>query len=389
MQSEQFTIICMFYLIACALHDTKPDENKLDGLKINELYNLARKHSLAAMVYMALDGTDILKQADPELKKQWKESKEKAIRKNILLDVEREQIFDELEKRHIWYMPLKGSVLKKLYPKDGMREMADNDILYDGEYQKDVKKIFTERGYKTVSYAIGNHDVYEKEPLYNYEMHTALFSYGFTPKQAAFFDRIQDKLIADGDSAYGRHLSNEDLYIYITAHAYKHYSDAGTGFRILVDLYVMNKCFGKTMDRKYVSEQLNVMEMSSFEESSRTLAEHLFDVPEPVDLLKLQKNEMEIMMQCCDSGAFGTFEGFVNSHIKKYNDEGTAITGRTRLKYYIRRLFPGREWFKTPYSFFYRYPVFIPFFWIYRIFRTVLHRRKQVGNEINALRKMK
>ncbi len=35
----------------------------------------------------------------------------------------------------IWYMPLKGAILHTLYPVSGMREMADNDVLYDSTRQ--------------------------------------------------------------------------------------------------------------------------------------------------------------------------------------------------------------------------------------------------------------
>ena len=38
-------------------------------------------------------------------------------------------------------MPLKGSVIKDLYPRMGMRQMSDNDILFDAERTKDVRTI--------------------------------------------------------------------------------------------------------------------------------------------------------------------------------------------------------------------------------------------------------
>ena len=53
------------------------------------------------------------------------------MRKALLFDAERKGILDFMEQRGIWYLPLKGVVLKDYYPAVGMRQMSDNDILYD------------------------------------------------------------------------------------------------------------------------------------------------------------------------------------------------------------------------------------------------------------------
>ena len=69
----------------------------------------------------------------------------KAVRKNVILDVERTAIFEEFERKGIWYMPLKGSILKELYPENGMREMADNDVLYDAKNNEKLCRLCSVR----------------------------------------------------------------------------------------------------------------------------------------------------------------------------------------------------------------------------------------------------
>ena len=64
----------------------------------------------------------------------------------MLLDAERHRLEKNLTEHGIWYMPLKGSILKDWYPKFGMREMADNDILFDASKRKEVKAIFSGPG---------------------------------------------------------------------------------------------------------------------------------------------------------------------------------------------------------------------------------------------------
>ncbi|MGN1113425.1 MAG: nucleotidyltransferase family protein, partial [Acutalibacteraceae bacterium] len=113
----------MLYLAACALNGKAPDRQRTAEMNLPSLYRLAKRHSMSAIIYMALDSANAFG-ADSELKKLWRESKDKAIRKSVLLDAELSQLGKLLAENKIWYMPLKGSVLKHYYPKLGMREMS-------------------------------------------------------------------------------------------------------------------------------------------------------------------------------------------------------------------------------------------------------------------------
>ena len=72
-------------------------------------------------------------------------------------------------------MPLKGVILKELYPKIGMRQMSDNDILFDETYRKDVVRFMKNKGYHLKSGINAHCDEWVKEPVYNFEMHLNLF----------------------------------------------------------------------------------------------------------------------------------------------------------------------------------------------------------------------
>ena len=385
MRTEYAEISILFYLIACALHDEKPDENILYGVNLDNLFTLSKRHSLSPVVYMAVQNTEAFHHANQTTTKQWKELKEKAIRKSIMLDAERQQILAELEKNHIWYMPLKGSVLKYLYPKEGMREMSDNDILFDAKYQKKVRSLFELRGYDVISYGKYNEDVYQKRPVYNFEMHTSLFPDLSYPQFALFDKAVQDRMVTDVDTVYGRHLNNEDSYIYLIAHTYKHHSASGTGLRSLVDLYLMHKNYGESLDWKYVMQYLHQMGIDAFEEKCLNLAKHLLDKPEPVDILSLPIDEKDLLMTLCLSGTYGTIENQIKNNFNIYCDEKEASGEEARIIYYFRRLFPNRNWCKMRYPFFYRYPVLLPFLWIYRVFKVLVFERKKVQYEINVV----
>ena len=118
----------------------------------------------------------------------------------------------------------------------GMREMTDNDILCDPEKMDDIKLIMEELGYECASFGECNHDIYSKPPCLEFEMHRSLFLRTEMPLCADYFDDVKNKLIAAGKYEY--RFTDEDFYIYILAHEYKHFSHRGTGMRSLMDVYV-------------------------------------------------------------------------------------------------------------------------------------------------------
>lgn len=113
----------LMYLIRCILNKKTPAKEKLDKMDLSGVFKVAKGHSLTAIAAYALESAGIYD-------KDFEEEKNKAIRKTIILDAERENVLAELEKACIWYMPLKGILIKDLYPQIGMRQMADNDILF-------------------------------------------------------------------------------------------------------------------------------------------------------------------------------------------------------------------------------------------------------------------
>ena len=149
----------MLYLSACAVNGIVPDTGRIAHMNLEKLFQICQFHSFTAIVCMSLESVGIAN-------KKFIEAKSKAIRKNILLDTEREKIFEFLEQNKIWYMPLKGVILKELYPKIGMRQMSDNDILFDETYRKDIVRFMKNKGYHLKSGINAHCDEWVKEPVY-------------------------------------------------------------------------------------------------------------------------------------------------------------------------------------------------------------------------------
>ena len=376
----------LLYLMACALQGVSAREEVLADADLKQLLIMARKHSVASMVCMALEKTAIFANADEATKKQWIDAKNKAIRKNMLLDAERKTILHELETQGIWYMPLKGSILKDWYPKPGMREMADNDILFDASKRKEVKAIFQGRGYTVKEYNKSNHDEYEKPPIYNFEMHVELYHKIYDTFNEKYAD-VKQRLIPDAEVPYRFHFTPEDFYAFVIAHAYKHYSSSGTGIRTLADIYIMNQKLGGTMNWEYVDSELRGLGIFSYECESRELAQKLFGIAELPTKANLSEAEQQMLAYYLGASTYGTIENRTLNQMQKLQPDGGAITAHTKRKYLLSRIFPGREWCEAYAPTVYKYPVLLPFFWVWRLAVKGVKRRDIAKQELEAIKR--
>lgn len=362
----------MLYLSACAVNGIRPDTERVSAIDLEKLFQMCQFHSLTATVCTALESAGI---SD----KKFIEAKSKAIRKNILLDAEREKIFDFLKHNKIWYMPLKGVILKELYPKIGMRQMADNDILYDKSYQKKVFEFMKNCGYTAESVGISHHDSYLKPPIYNFEMHTELFPKANNEKFYSYYSEIKKRLVRDNKNKYIVHFTDEDFYIYMTAHEHKHYDNSGTGLRSLLDCFVFVKEKGKSLDWDYITEQTGILGITDFEQKSRKLSTKIFTNP---DCKLLSDDEIEMLEFYLFSGTYGTMKNAVNKRFKVFTEQ----TGSTsKFGYILHRIFPPMEHYRKYFPFFYQHKILLPIGWVFRMVRGVTVQRKHIKNELHFL----
>lgn len=350
---------------------------------MEKLYILAEKHMLSALVCTGLEETGLLQKASPEIMKKWKEAQNKAIRKNMLLDAEREQVFKEMDAAGIWHLPLKGSVLKSLYPKPWMRQMSDNDILFDPEYQSEVKDIMVKRGYLAKSYGEENHDVYIKEPIYNFEMHTSLFGEDHKKVWQDYYTDVKSRLIPVGNGTQEYRFSDDDFYIYLTVHAFHHYEDRGTGLRTLVDSYVYIWKKSMHLDWDYIRYECEKLGIDQFERGSRMLALKLW---EPHREQNLTEEERQMFSYMTGAGIYGTQENRKVNQLKKMGNG--SVTGKTKMQYFFRRLFPDREWFVRYKPVCARHPWIIPFYRIFRVFYGVTFGFRKMRKEVQVIQKV-
>ncbi len=130
----------VIYMCTCTVNGESPDKERIDSLNLEHLYKAANKHNLSAIVGYSLESAGVFDNS-------FIQAKAKAIRKVAAMEIDKEMLFERFEQEKIWYLPLKGTVIKDLYPSIGLRQMADFDILFDRKYQEKVRDIFLELGF--------------------------------------------------------------------------------------------------------------------------------------------------------------------------------------------------------------------------------------------------
>lgn len=381
----------ILHLLNCAIHGRKP-EKLPDELNFDDLYKMSRFHSIASMIAAALESGGLMSDEYMTEKqiKQWHSVQSNALRRSVLFDTEREKIMNYMEDQGIWHMPLKGSMLKDMYPATGMREMADNDILFDQTYREQLKDYMLTQGYVSEHFGKSNHDVYKKSPIYNFEFHVALFSSSVYSKWAEYYADVKEQLKKDEGYGSRYHFTDEDFYVYMTLHAFKHYNNSGTGLRSLVDAYVYLSKKGKQMDWSYIEGELKKLDIDIFEKRFRVLARKVFgEAAASLYGFELSEEELEMLSYLMGAGTYGTIYNSTRKKVAAMQAEGKPITGWTKVKYCTKRLFPGLDFMKMYAPFCYEHRWSIPFFWIYRILRIPFKNMKSVQAEIRALKKVK
>ena len=328
----------LLHLFACSLNGELPHEIP-DDCSWEAVFGLASQNGIQGLLWEAVKRLDTV---PDELRTAWEGVANAILIRNVQLDADRAEIVKRLSERGVSYLVLKGAALLPLYPSPSMRTMSDNDVLFgfvepddNGGYRvrgssederaasldeagRIVRNVMRDMGYTVLEHGGDVCDIqFSKAPYYRYEMHFALmerhrpyYFYFENPWRRA----VPVEIEAPGAGREFR-FSDEDQYVYMIAHAYKHESMGGEGARILADIAVVLRAAGDGFDVSYVEEELSRMGLSDFERSLRELTLALLDGD---DLnIHLEGTAMQLVAR-----GQGSVERFVKAKIAEERKSG-------------------------------------------------------------------
>lgn len=278
---------------------------------------------------------------------------------------EKKILLETFEKNKIDCIPLKGCVTKEMYPMTELRTMGDLDILYKIEQTNTLRKVMKELGYEYQGEA-SKHDHYKKSGIV-VEMHKELLPVDSIAY--SYFEEIWIRAKKEEGKSYIWSMTLEDHYIFSLCHLLEHFIRGGIGIRMVLDIYILSHQAG--LNKEYILKQLQMMGLDKFEEKIRNLAEIWFG-EDKEENKKQKENYAELAEYIIDGGTFGKAENEKQNNTLRY---------RSCFEYLIKQTFPSYKVMKSVFSWL-NTPLLLPVAWIYRFWKVLTERRKNISIQL-------
>ena len=254
--------------------------------------------------------------------------------------------YQAMEEQKIPYMPVKGAVMKAMYPAPEMRNMGDADILIHPEHKAQIAAIMEKLGYEFCS---------ESDHEWNWfcgdlkmELHKRLVSSDEKTYYGYFGDGWKWAKLQEG-CRYT--MSQEDAFIFEFSHFTRHYCKGGIGLRHMIDLWVhLDKA--ENMDMTYIRAAMAQMRLGKFFENVLQTLQAWFHGGES--------------NSCTDYITEFVFGGGTVSHNCEIA-ESAAVSGNEgngKAKIFLRRVFPAKKHIEWNYPQYSKLP--LPVAWVAR-----------------------
>lgn len=278
------------------------------------------------------------------------------------------------EENGIDYLPLKGCLMKHLYPKPELRYMGDADILIRTEQYPSIVPIMESLGFTDAMET--DHELHWHHRELKVELHKRLIP--SNNEDFCEYFGIGWQLASNHSGCYWT-MTVEDEWIFLFSHFTKHFRKGGIGCRHLVDLWVYLRNH-TNMDESYIHNEFKKMQLLEFYENIRNVISVWFEDAVPDD------KSLFITDYIFACGSWGTLENHTLYDSLRRNK---MLTGtQSKLVYLWKVIFPDLNSLRYKYPILIKAPWMLPIVWIYRPFYKVLfeHRQiKRVKNKMDSL----
>jgi hypothetical protein len=363
-------------LLASLVNGT-PADNPPKDLDCDRLYRFSAYHRLSGMACYGIEKLEPGHRPGALIMERFERDRKIARAREAAQHITLDNVLKAFEQNGVYCIPLKGCLVKYLYPRPDMRMMADMDILFkDGQTEK-VKEIMLGMGF-TQMHSGGNHDVYWKKPFLNIEMHRRLVPEG--SRFSEYMKKSWERAILEQGCDFIHRFSTEDLYIYLLIHLIKHYTRGGTGIRSILDIWLYNRHYDSQMGRDYIDSQLERIKLREFEGHIGRLGDIWFGNAQGSELYE------KMAEYIFASGVYGTGKHGIIASMNEKKGGRKMPAGMVKLMYRLGLFFPGLKHMSILYPFLHRLPFLLPFTWVLRGLKCLLFRCRRTFRIIKNVR---
>lgn len=353
----------LVYLTECALKDAFPEKLNNCSLNLKSLFDLAVQHRIENMIYLPLAKIESFKGSAPE--KIMSEYHLHSVVREAQQQLAAETIMDEFEKNGIVHMPLKGYIIKNLYPSPDLRQSTDFDVYVPKKFNEQAREIMDKLGYSYDKEHIGfgMHDEYMLGDAVIIEIHRNLMAPEF-PHWCSLCDEIITHMTPEDGYSFRYKFSPEDYYIYMQMHTIKHLKFSSTGIKSIADIWIYLNKYKDELNWEYIDNMFDKAGVKKADENLRALSDYWFNDIEPSDNVIYKLSDYIIL-----NGAFGTQEQYLSGR----------STDESRMTRIFRAVFKPYDEMALKYPILKKMPFLLPFAWIYRAAAAVILRKESVN----------
>lgn len=336
--------------------------NVSNEIDYQQLISIGKKHSILPIIRQGLKSIGKIDEGYQLIDKQCQVD----VYQFVLRDNALKNIYKCFEKNSIKFIPLKGSILRNLYPEKWIRTSCDIDILVKEEdLNRAIDALKKETGFKHEKRHY--HDVSMMLQNIHLELH-------FSIKED--MDNI-DKFLSDAwnyvqeiPGSYQCSFTKEFQLFHIIAHMAYHFVHGGLGVRSYIDLWLYRH--KEQFDEQVVKKMCGESRILKFYDECCKLSEVWFGFMPHTNITKALE-EFSI-----DGGLFG-------------NDKNRNLSmkrNKTGIKYYLSRIFISNKTLKEMYPKAKKYPILLVYYQFRRWIQALTGSRKKVANEIKEIQKI-
>lgn len=203
-----------------------------------QLYKLAKAHDLVHLLSAPMERLGI--SPTPEILEKFRSQTFSAVYRQNNISYEMNRISDALEAAGVNFIPLKGAIVRNLYPKPWMRTSCDIDILV----KEEDLEIAANSVEKTLSYERkwkNSHEIslYSQNGVH-LELHYRLVGDEKREKINSVLDSIWNSTTQKAEGSEELLLNDEMFYFYHVTHMALHFENGGCGIRTFLDMWLLN-----------------------------------------------------------------------------------------------------------------------------------------------------
>lgn len=343
-------------------------EPGIPGDAWESLYTLCREQNLIGFLHRAAAGdANVPEAVRAKIQRQYLLS----VAQQVQQDYYREQIFSALAAAGIRYLPLKGEDLRAVYPAADLRFSCDIDFFYDAPRRNEVNAILAGMGFSRER-GDAHNDSFMLGAVH-VEPHFDLTDSG--KRHKAYYANVWDRLVSDDGIRY--RFTDEDFYIFVLLHTYKHFLAGGSGARSVMDAWLWKKAH-PAMDETILASAYDELGITRFALQLERLGRVWFGGEKSDEDMGL------LTVFLLSGGAYGTKQQAASMDAAK-----AGKTRGARFRYLWQRVFLPYKLLRLQYPVLRRAPVLLPFFWVVRWFRLLFSRdRDHLKSTLYAAGKM-